>query len=99
MCCWQMLTRAIESGDIDTEDLSALSTSKVICAPNSVVTLPEWIFFDDRPGLAAKFGTFLQDNAISRPQGAWQAMAAAGVRRLSDAVDSHLAEIDDPVET
>jgi hypothetical protein len=95
--CWQMLDRGLDEERVSADELSGLRTEKVISAPNNVLVNPEWLFFDDRPGLAAKFGDFLQNSVIQRPQGAWRAMAAAGVRPLSEAVESQLAEKTDSV--
>jgi len=98
MNCWRMLCLALENEQVAANELADLAKEKVICAPNNLLSPPEWMFFDDRPGLAAKFNGFLQNSAIQRPQGAWQAMAAAGVQPLSSAVESHLAERVDPTD-
>jgi hypothetical protein len=96
LACWKMLDRGLEEELISNERLEELRAVKVVCAPNNILVIPERLFFDDRPGLAAKFGTFLQNSVIQRTQGAWQAMAVAGVTPLSEAVESQLAEKTDP---
>lgn len=98
MACWRMLEEALLKEDIDADALTSMATTRSICAANDLLNPPRWMYFDDRAGLAAKFEGFLENNVIQRPQGAWQAMAAAGVRPLSSAVESHLAEPGDPVE-
>ena len=98
MTCWQMLDRALESGTISISDLDALRHVK--CVPNALrlLNLPEWMFFENRAGLAAKFGEFLVQNVIPRPLGAGNAFSAAGVRELGSAVEVVLLECADPVE-
>jgi hypothetical protein len=95
--CWQMLERALETGSIDEKDLEPFKKLKVIPNKDRLLNLPEHMFFEDRAGLAAKFDGFLEKNVIPRPQGAWKAMAAVGVRSLSNAVISHLQECVDPI--
>ena len=97
MTCWQMLDRAMESDVISTSDLGALRAVK--CIPNvlRVLSPPEWMFFENRAGLAAKFGAFLAQNVIPRPLGAGNAFSAAGVRELGSAVEVALLECPDPV--
>jgi len=55
------------------------------------------MFFENRAGLAEKFGSFLTANVIAKPVGAGRAMAMAGVRPLGAAVQVQLLECDDPV--
>ena len=98
MASWRLLERTLESGKLEEKGLSSLASVK--CVPNTqrVLTLPEWIFFENRAGLAQKFGDFLITNVITRPLGAGTAMAAAGVRSLGSAVEVHLLECKDPTE-
>ena len=95
--CWRMLEKALESNDLAPADLATLGD--VRCVPNVQLNLtpPTWMFFEDRAGLAAKFAGYLTANAIPRPQGASQAMAAAGVRTLATAVEVLLHEFPNPV--
>ena len=97
MTCWQMLDIALESGTISINDLHALRLVK--CVPNALRLLnpPECMFFENRVGLAAKFGEFLVQNVIPRPLGAGYAFSAAGVRELGSAVEVALLECADPV--
>ncbi|HEB74924.1 MAG TPA: DUF3883 domain-containing protein [Nitrospirae bacterium] len=96
--CWKMLSEALEEEKISREELRGLSQWKVIYNRENMLYPPQWMFFDDRPGLAAKFGPGIENNAIERPQAAWRAMAVSGVRPLSEAVTAHLVECQDPVE-
>lgn len=94
--CWQRLERALIEELFEADDLARFKEKKVIPDVRHVLNPPEWMFFEDRAGLAAKFKGFLQNNVIPRPQGAWRAMATAGVRVLSGAVKLHLVECTDP---
>ena len=95
--CWVLLSRSLEQGLIAVKDLETLHPHKVIPDDRRVLNLPERIFFEDRPGLAVKFGDFLQHNAIRRPEDAWLAMEAVGVRPLSKAVYTKLVECSDAI--
>lgn len=97
MRCWEMVQHAIDEDDIDADDLATFKDKKVICNTIEVLQPPCWMFFDDRAGLADRF-TAIARNSIQRPQGAWRAMAAAGVSPLSQAVESHLVECVNPVD-
>lgn len=98
MACWQRLERALGDGLITAEELSRLAGTKVITDTRRVLNPPEWMFFEDRAGLAVKFQSFLQNNVITRPQGAWRAMGEAGVRFLGSAVRSHFVECNNRVD-
>jgi hypothetical protein len=54
------------------------------------------VYFDDRPGLAAKFDETVQSHTIRRPEKCWMAMAAAGVPDLSKVVTVRIVECEDP---
>lgn len=98
LLCWEMLDDALERGAISQQWFAQFTDKKVICNADGLLYRPTWMFFDDRAGLAAKFGPAVTSNAIQRPQRAWRAMAAAGVRALSQAVESHLVECRDPAD-
>jgi hypothetical protein len=49
---------------------------------------PSHAFFRDSQTLADRFGPEVHDHLIDRPEGLWRALAAAGVRDLSDAVET-----------
>ncbi len=92
MRCWEHLSQALETDQVSAERLAALYQHKVIPDPRRVLTEPEYLFFEDRAGLAGKFKGFLDNSVLVRPKGAWLAMAAAGVRLLSRAVKVNLLE-------
>jgi uncharacterized protein DUF3883 len=95
MASWQMLDQALDSGALVPDDLKPLHELKVVPNQERVLNPPIWMFFEDRAGLAAKFGSFLRDNAIPKPIGAWSAMGAAGLRSLSSAVEVQILECSD----
>jgi hypothetical protein len=96
MGCWEQLSTALEEEQISSDDLAELQGHPVIPDPIRVLYVPEHMFFEDRAGLKAKFPVLLKRNVIKRPQGAWRAMEAAGVQRLSQAVELRLLECEDP---
>jgi len=91
-----MLEFALNTNELAESVVSGLSKVKVIPNAKHVLCPPSWVFFEDVPGLASKFGLFLESNVIARTPGTWHAMAAVGVRSLSDAVVVDLAECEDP---
>lgn len=99
MHCWQMLDTAYEHDLITGADLyRRLHNVCSIPAAGAGLLRPDQTFFEDRAGLAARFGPELRAHAIPRPQGTWRAMAAAGVQSLSSAIQTHLIECLDAAE-
>lgn len=96
MACWRILERELARGAIDPDLLAGRGDRPSI--PNSVPILerPDWLYFDDRPGLAAKFGKILASVVIERPPDAWRCMREAGVRDLSRVVEERVLELVDP---
>ena len=98
MGCWQMLEEALDAGTITNGCLQSLRSVKSIPNNTRVLCPPTWLFFENRVGLAAKFGAFLANNVIPRPLGAGQVFLAAGVRQLGSAVKIELLRNDSPVD-
>ncbi len=96
--CWQKLSDALQVGDLGSDELEKLRGRKVIANSEALLYRPDWIFFEDRAGLAEKFRKYAGHNIIRRPEGAWPAMEAAGARWLSDVVESHLVECSQPID-
>jgi hypothetical protein len=93
LACWRMLEQGLESAQVsDSEVADKLSGGKVIPNHEAMLYEPARILFEDRAGLAAKFGPVLVDNVIARPVECWRAMAAAGVRSLADAVSADVVD-------
>ena len=98
MGCWQMIEEALEADLLTAEYLESLSNMK--CIPNRarVPYFATWLFFENRAGLATKFGTFLANNVIPRPLRTGRAFLAAGVQQLGSAVELELLRNDNPVD-
>ena len=92
MRCWGALDDKLQRGELDPGLIEGLRERKVVPNDWDALYPPIWMFFEDRSGLAERFGGFLENNVISRPQGAWRAMQAAGVRSLKSAVQIDLVE-------
>lgn len=99
MVCWRMLEKVQEDRTFSQETLLR-ELGHLKCIPNKdrVLYSPNWIFFENRAGLAAKFKEFLKKNVIPRPIEAGNAFAAVGVQPLSSAVEIKLLECADPTE-
>lgn len=97
MECWRILEKELDNERISEQVVNSLHAYK--CVPNAKGYLyhPDWIFFENRAGLASKFGEFLTNNVISRPLGTGKAMMKAGVRLLGSAVEVNLLECTEPV--
>ncbi len=90
--CWRGLNRALREGKMHKRELVALHTVKCVPDKEGVLNRPDWMFFENRAGLAEKFGSFLSRNVIPRPVDTADALAAAGVRPLGAAVQTELLE-------
>jgi len=78
--CFQILNHT----PIDSID--KIKGKKVIPDKKNILTKPEIIFFDDRPGLSSQFDKRVQNNFIPINHATFNAMNSAGVRLLSEAV-------------
>lgn len=98
IACWQLLEEALEQTPTLADKVKALRSAK--CVPNvdRVLYPPEWVFFENRAGLAEKFEGFLTKNVIAKPIGAAIVLSTAGVRPLGSAVHLELLECDDPAD-
>ncbi len=96
--CWRRLSRALITENLTPSDLADLRQEKVVQNARRVLTRPDRIYFEDRAGLSAKFGRFLEGNVIPRLQEAWPAMRAAGVQDLGTAVTAVLVEAEQAIE-
>jgi Domain of unknown function (DUF3883) len=91
--CWRMLGDALDTEVEAPEWFAQFFRRKVIRDSRGVLTVPDHVFFDDVPGLADRFPPELRTYLIRRPEGAWRAMRAAGVRDLSRAVETRMLEL------
>ncbi|MCY4081246.1 MAG: DUF3883 domain-containing protein [Caldilineaceae bacterium] len=97
MNCWKMCEKALEQGTLSEQCLGSLGKIRSIPHKGRVLDLPTRLFFDNRVGLAAKFGEYLSKNVIVRPLEAGRAFMAAGVQQLGSAVKLILLRKEDPV--
>lgn len=92
--CWTMLVDAIEGRQ---DWIARLSQATVVPSARHFLRKPSGVYFEDRPGLAGKFDETVRDHTIRRPERAWVAMASAGVRGLSEVVQTRIVECEDPL--
>lgn len=91
--CWTMLAGVL---DEHPDWITQLAQRTVVPSVRRFLREPSGVYFEDRPGLAAKFDKTVQEHTIRRPEKAWVAMAAAGVRDLSGVVTTRIVECEDP---
>ncbi len=96
LSCWRVIERDRDEGKIDEAWLANLHAQPSVPTSTLVLERPDWLFFEDRPGLSAKFGATLKASIIDRPEGAWRAMRAAGIRDLGRVVRLNVIEQTDP---
>lgn len=92
--CWRLLSAGLEADEITSAQLGELATAEVVLDGRYWLNKPTEVFFRDAQTLAERFGAGVQGRLIDRPDGQWRALAAAGVRDLSDAVDTRILEED-----
>ncbi len=87
MHCWQRMSRLLDDNPEARSYLfERLGTIKVIPNYRGMLRKPEFLFFEDRAGLALKFQDLLKNDVIQKTDGAWLAMEAVGVKNLSEVV-------------
>lgn len=90
--CWNLLSDALHSESVRAAAIGALSRSEVVLDEDGLLRRPTDVFFRDSVALAGHFGPEVAARLIPRPEGAWAAMAAAGVQELSEAVEPRIVE-------
>ena len=98
MNCWNMLEWALNEDIIADESLRRLTKTKIIPNKDRLLYYPTRLFFENRAGLAAKFGNYLATNVIPRQLGTERAFLATGVRHLGSAVEIELLQNGNPVD-
>ncbi len=93
--CWRLLSAGLESEDLMGTQLRDLTSAEVVLDGRGWLSKPTGVFFRDVQTLAERFGPAVQGQLIDRPDGQWRALAAAGVRDLSDAVETRILEEED----
>ncbi len=92
--CWQMLEKALDGEAIDHGWFDSLRKMKSIPNKSHVLYYPTWLFFENRVGLADKFGDLLVKNVIPQQLGTGRAFLAAGVQQLGSAVQIEVLGIE-----
>ena len=90
LACWRLLVNCEESKH------ASLRSHRVIPNLDMRLRKPDEVFFEDRPHLAENFDPTFRQNVIKRPADCWTAMHAAGVRFLSEVVETKLDIDEDP---
>ena len=98
MASWSLISDALETEQVcEKEVQKELGKLRTIPNPQSFLYPPEWLLIEDRPGWGQKF-LLLENNLIEKTEGTWPAMEAAGVRRLSKAINTELHQCENPRE-
>lgn len=93
--CWRLMAEDLTSGQVRPGFFAAVRERKVVADGEWLLTSPDWILFEDVPGLADRFDRALKRQLIRRPEGYWTAMREAGVRDLSRAIVYRILELGD----
>jgi len=98
LMCWKLISDAVENKLISEIDLQKkLGNKKTIPDSRKILTKPELMFFEDRPGWGEKF-KLIKNNLIPRIEGAWLGMQAAGMRPLSSVVETEMITCENKIE-
>jgi hypothetical protein len=96
--CWQLLSSALEAGEIEAREIrKLLGNKKTVPDSRHLLEPPLHLFFEDRPGWGSKF-ELIKNSLTARVEGAWPAMEAAGVQRLSKAIATEIHQCVNPNE-
>jgi len=96
--CWKLLSEALTAEKVDPNRIkTALGERKTIPNDGHLLIFPTKLFFEDRPGWGSKF-TVVKNNLTKRFEGAWPAMEAAGVQRLSKAITTEVHLVENGIE-
>ena len=88
--CWKLISESLENGIISKNEVKRkLGNQKTIPDSRKVLTKPELMFFEDRPGWGEKF-IVVKNNLAPRIEGVWLGMEAAGVRPLSTVINTEM---------
>jgi hypothetical protein len=95
--CWELCEGALLRDEFQREEVAAFGSQRVIADPRGVLVRASTLFFEDLPRLAEELPG-IRDHVIRRPDGAWRAMQAAGVRDLSKVAVAHVVDVGDPLD-
>ncbi|MDP9438695.1 MAG: DUF3883 domain-containing protein [Actinomycetota bacterium] len=94
--CWGLCEAALSRGELGQAKLAAFGKGKVIPNSRGRLTEARRLFFEDLPGLAEQLPG-VENDIIQRPDGAWRAMYAAGVRDLSKVAVAQIVDRGDRI--
>jgi hypothetical protein len=96
--CWKLITEALENERISKSEIKRkLGNQKTIPDSRKLLTKPELMFFEDRPGWGEKFKV-VKNNLAPRIEGVWLGMEAAGVRPLSSVIETEMITCENRTE-
>lgn len=97
LSCWRLGERGLSDGSLHRADLEELGGEPTVVDDRGILMRPSVLFFEDLPGLAGEFPV-LVDHILRRPDGAAEAMLAAGVRNLSQVANAAVVDVGDRLD-
>ena len=90
--CWVFLDRLVRENGLGSEDVADLASTECVLAADRTLQRPCDVLFRDSSAISAEFDEEATRFLISRPENASQALEAAGVRHLRDALRTSVVE-------
>jgi hypothetical protein len=90
--CWVFLDRLVRDGAIGPRDLAELASTECVLAADGSLQRPSNVLFRDSSAISAQFDDVARRFLIARPENQAQALEAAGVRHLRDALTTSIVE-------
>jgi hypothetical protein len=90
--CWVYLDRLVRDGAVDGSDLAELASTECVLATDRSLRRPGEVLFRDSSAISAEFDEDARRFLIARPENQAQALEAAGVRHLRDALTTNVVE-------
>jgi hypothetical protein len=103
LACWRMIESALQIKEEDSDailrQVETIAQKRVVCRPDNVMSEPAKVFFRDREHLAEAFSEQLGASLIPIPQRAAEALAQAGVQKLSEVTTTEILFDELPPQT
>lgn len=103
LACWRMIESALrneeEYNDAILRQIESIAKQRVVCRPDNLMSEPAKVFFRDREHLAEAFSDQLGATLIPIPQRAAEALAQAGVQKLSEVTTTEILFDELPPQT
>lgn len=90
--CWVFLDRLVREDGLGPEDVADLASTECVLAADRTLQRPCDVLFRDSSAISDEFDEEARRFLISRPENASQALEAAGVRHLRDALTTSVVE-------